>query len=571
MTVSAAVNAYTANYSFRLINFNYPRWHTEEWKNWQNVDAVLRSIGAVQSRGVWENSISYLVGDRVIDEVTGLIWICEVAHTSSVSGDFATARTNFPTYWDPFTTVPNYRGAWVAANSYAIGDIVVVNGGTWYFCIEAHTASGSFATDANKWETIFDITTFTNYYYGGRSSETSLRPDGTASQAGDTYYNSTSNLLRLYNGSAWVNYNTAGTAASGITVTPVGNITSTDAQNAFQELDGEITSIQLSFVPNGRTVTAGAGLTGGGNLTSNISLAIDNLGVTKAMLAADSVDASKIEANAVGASELADNAVDTAAIVNDAVTYDKIQNITATQRVLGRNSGGAGNAEEVTVAQVLDWLGTTRGSIAYRGAAAWTPLVPVAAGYVLRDNGVGADPSWVGGMTLLNSGTASAAATLDITLPTGYRYWKLILGPGFYPSTDGTTVAARLSFDNGATFSALTYSWAMFYTSTAAAATTGGFSNNDAGTFQGTGCLLSAFLQDNGRTDACWFELDIYPGSANFGTHFRMISMVLNSAATANGVSHGICAHGTDDVPDAVRILYNSGNLNGPWALYGVS
>ncbi len=42
-------------------------------------------------------------------------------------------------------------------------------------------------------------------------------------------------------------------------------------------------------------------------------------------------------------------------IANDAVTYAKMQDISATQRALGRNSGGSGNTEEVTITQLLDW------------------------------------------------------------------------------------------------------------------------------------------------------------------------------------------------------------------------
>lgn len=45
-----------------------------------------------------------------------------------------------------------------------------------------------------------------------------------------------------------------------------------------------------------------------------------------------------------------------ATIANDAVTFAKMQNI-ATQRLIGRNTAGTGNPEEVSAAQVLGWLG----------------------------------------------------------------------------------------------------------------------------------------------------------------------------------------------------------------------
>jgi hypothetical protein len=43
-----------------------------------------------------------------------------------------------------------------------------------------------------------------------------------------------------------------------------------------------------------------------------------------------------------------DNTVSTAKIQNDAVTYAKIQNVSATDRLLGRSSAGAGSVEEIT-------------------------------------------------------------------------------------------------------------------------------------------------------------------------------------------------------------------------------
>ena len=77
-----------------------------------------------------------------------------------------------------------------------------------------------------------------------------------------------------------------------------------------------------------------------------------------------------------------------------AVTVN-VANVSATQRVIGRNTAGSGAQEEVTVTQVLDWVSNTRGTILYRGAAGWAALSPGTAGYVLQSNGSGADPSWV--------------------------------------------------------------------------------------------------------------------------------------------------------------------------------
>lgn len=80
-------------------------------------------------------------------------------------------------------------------------------------------------------------------------------------------------------------------------------------------------------------------------------------------------------------------------VPDDAITFAKLQEI-ATQRVIGRNTAGTGNPEEVTASQLLDWLGSTRGSVLYRGAAGWAILAPGTLAFVLTSNGAGADPSY---------------------------------------------------------------------------------------------------------------------------------------------------------------------------------
>lgn len=81
-------------------------------------------------------------------------------------------------------------------------------------------------------------------------------------------------------------------------------------------------------------------------------------------------------------------------IASGVVTYAKMQDISATQRVLGRNSGGAGDTEEVTAAQVLAWIGNTQGQILHRDGSGWTVLSPGSDGDVLTSGGAGANVAW---------------------------------------------------------------------------------------------------------------------------------------------------------------------------------
>lgn len=47
-----------------------------------------------------------------------------------------------------------------------------------------------------------------------------------------------------------------------------------------------------------------------------------------------------------------------------------------------------------TPTQLLDLIGSTRGSLLYRGASQWSALTPGTAGYFLQSQGAGADPIW---------------------------------------------------------------------------------------------------------------------------------------------------------------------------------
>lgn len=85
--------------------------------------------------------------------------------------------------------------------------------------------------------------------------------------------------------------------------------------------------------------------------------------------------------------------LNTAGLANNAVTLAKMADID-TQRVLGRNTAGTGDPESLTLAEVLDWLTTTQGSILYRNATAWVALTPGTNGHVLTTGGAGANPSW---------------------------------------------------------------------------------------------------------------------------------------------------------------------------------
>jgi hypothetical protein len=122
---------------------------------------------------------------------------------------------------------------------------------------------------------------------------------------GQIYYNTTDNVLKYYDDAGW---ETIGTGSGSGTVTSVGGT-------------GTVSGLTLTG-----TVTSSGNLTLGGTL-----------------------------------------AVATANINDDAVTYAKIQNVSATNRILGRDSSGAGVIEEITPANLRTMLNVADGSTANAG------------------------------------------------------------------------------------------------------------------------------------------------------------------------------------------------------------
>jgi hypothetical protein len=90
-------------------------------------------------------------------------------------------------------------------------------------------------------------------------------------------------------------------------------------------------------------------------------------------------------------------------------------------RFIGNNAAANSAAQELTANTLFDWIGSTRGSLFYRGVAAWSLLTPGTDGFVLTTKGVGADPIWTspssgGTVTTITCNDGMECSTNPITV-----------------------------------------------------------------------------------------------------------------------------------------------------------
>jgi hypothetical protein len=96
-------------------------------------------------------------------------------------------------------------------------------------------------------------------------------------------------------------------------------------------------------------------------------------------------------------------------VANNAVTYAKMQDVSATSRILGRKTTGAGDPEECTLSDILDFIGSAaQGDILYRGASGWARLGAGTSGQYLQTQGASANPVWA---TASSGGTPGGSNT----------------------------------------------------------------------------------------------------------------------------------------------------------------
>lgn len=284
----------TPNFKLYKPPFDRKAWHRYVNDNFSIIDAVLTTYLEVGNIvGVWQNSTSYLVGQRVIDPDVGQVFECNANHTSAAGPTtFAEDRTANPTFWTSLAVTARGLDNWTPGTLYEPNDFVV-SGTVYAVCIATHTSGAVFANDAVYWDYLVDISTLPTLPSIIGQALKVLRVD-----AGETAAEWASDTSII----SWLGLGSAAFLPS-----------STFAAAAHAHAVADLSDASA----NGRSLISAADYAAMRTLLSLGSLALLS-------------------------------SISTANIGDDQVTYAKIQNVTDA-RLLGRSAGSSGDAQEITV------------------------------------------------------------------------------------------------------------------------------------------------------------------------------------------------------------------------------
>jgi hypothetical protein len=148
--------------------------------------------------------------------------------------------------------------------------------------------------------------------------------------------------------------------------------------------------------------------------------------------------------------------ISTAGIANNVVSYAKMQDVSATSLVIGRKAAGAGDPEELTLSDILDFIGSAaQGDILFRGTSAWQRLPRGSDTQVLTL--VGGVPTWAvpsggGGLTRITSVAAGTGTSLTITGLGGYKVLWVFLRDISHNNGASQIMRVALSGNGGSSF-----------------------------------------------------------------------------------------------------------------------
>ena len=192
--------------------------------------SVTQELGTYQGTDATTTTEAYVVRDIVKSTTAGQLNNVYICVANSVVGDLLTDTDHFELLVDAVsaaTSATNAANSASAASTSATNASNSASTATTQASNAATSATNAAtsATNASNAQTAAEtaqaaaeaaLDNFDDIYLGSKSSDPSVDNDGDALNAGDLYFNTTSNNLKVYTGSAWAD--AALTAANFLTV-----------------------------------------------------------------------------------------------------------------------------------------------------------------------------------------------------------------------------------------------------------------------------------------------------------------------------------------------------------------
>lgn len=383
-----------------------------------NLDVVAQSISEV-------NDVAENIGDisEVADNLPSVNIVADnisdVNSVAAVSADLTTVINNLTAIQNAAT---NANNAATSATNAASSATSAATSASTASTQATNAASSASSAQAASNAALAALDSFDDRYLGQKTSDPTLDNDGNALVAGALYFNTTSDVMKVYDGSAWVAAyaSLSGALLVNNNLSDVANTTS-----ALTNLGAYPASNPSGYTSNTGTVTSvtGGSYLTGGTITTSGTLAVD---------ATSANTASKIVARDASGNFSAGTI--TASLSGNATTATTATSATsATTATTATNLAGGG-----------------AGQVPYQSASGTTAMLAAGtAGQVLRSNGASA-PSWVtpssGGVTSLTAGngiTVSAstgAVTVALDFYTGSTINNTSYPVGSYLLIYGSTI-----------------------------------------------------------------------------------------------------------------------------------
>jgi hypothetical protein len=163
-------------------------------------------------KGNWAASTIYAIRDLVKDTSTNNIFRANTAHTSSGSQPLTSNTDNakWDLIVDAASATSSATAAAASATAAASSEAASASSATSSAGSAAtattkasEAASSATASAASAAAAAASADAFDDTYLGAKSSDPSTDNDGDALNAGDLYFNTASNEMKVYNGSAW--------------------------------------------------------------------------------------------------------------------------------------------------------------------------------------------------------------------------------------------------------------------------------------------------------------------------------------------------------------------------------